>query len=53
LIELIKGRPVNLKIREVAQQIGLFIILLLVILVFYNDIFRYKDNILEFLKGIF
>ncbi|MDJ0985092.1 MAG: RIP metalloprotease RseP [Desulfobacterales bacterium] len=52
-IELIKGRPVNLKIREVAQQIGLFIILLLVILVFYNDIFRYKDNILEFLKGIF
>jgi regulator of sigma E protease len=53
LIELIKGRPVNLKIREVAQQIGLFVILLLVILVFYNDIFRYKDNILEFLKGIF
>ncbi|MGD8990988.1 MAG: RIP metalloprotease RseP [Desulfobacterales bacterium] len=52
-IELIKGRPVNLKIREVAQQIGLFIILLLVILVFYNDIFRYKDNILRFLKGIF
>lgn len=52
-IELIRGRPVNLKIREVAQQIGLFIILLLVILVFYNDIFRYKDNILRFLKGIF
>ena len=53
LIELIKGRPVNLKVREVAQQIGLFIILLLVILVFYNDIFRYKDNIMRFLKGIF
>jgi regulator of sigma E protease len=53
LIELVKGRPVNLKVREVAQQIGLFIILLLVILVFYNDIFRYKDNILRFLKGIF
>ena len=52
-IEAIRGRPVNLKIREVAQQIGLFIILLLVVLVFYNDIFRYKDNILQFLKGIF
>ena len=52
-IEAIRGRPVNLKIREVAQQIGLFIILLLVVLVFYNDIFRYKDNILRFLKGIF
>lgn len=52
-IELIKGRPVNLKIREIAQQIGLFIILLLVVLVFYNDIFRYKDNILQLLKDIF
>jgi regulator of sigma E protease len=52
-IELIKGRPVNLKIREIAQQVGLFIILLLVVLVFYNDIFRYKDNILQFFKGIF
>ena len=53
LIELIKGKPVNLKVREVAQQIGLFIILLLVVLVFYNDIFRYKDNILQFLKDTF
>jgi regulator of sigma E protease len=53
LIELIKGRPVNLKVREVAQQVGLFIILLLVILVFYNDIFRYKDNILRYFKDIF
>ena len=53
LIELIKGKPVNLKVREVAQQIGLFIILLLVVLVFYNDIFRYKDNIFQFLKDTF
>ena len=53
IIEAFKGHPVSLKVREVAQQIGLFIILLLVILVFYNDIFRYKDDILRFFKGIF
>jgi regulator of sigma E protease len=52
-IEAIKGHPVSLKVREVAQQIGLFIILLLVILVFYNDIFRYKDDIIKFFQGIF
>jgi regulator of sigma E protease len=40
LIEAIKGRPVSVKIREVAQQVGLFILILLMILVFYNDISR-------------
>jgi regulator of sigma E protease len=39
-IEAIKGSPVSVKIREVAQQIGLFILILLMILVFYNDISR-------------
>jgi regulator of sigma E protease len=53
IIEAIKGHPVSLKVREVAQQVGLFIIMLLVILVFYNDLFRYKDDILRFFKGIF
>lgn len=52
-IEAVKGNPVSLKVREVAQQIGLFIILLLVILVFYNDIFRYKDDILAFFRKVF
>ena len=52
-IEAVKGNPVSLKVREVAQQIGLFIILLLVVLVFYNDIFRYKDDIMRFFRGIF
>jgi regulator of sigma E protease len=40
LIEAIKGSPVSIKVREVAQQIGLFILILLMILVFYNDIHR-------------
>jgi regulator of sigma E protease len=39
-IEAIKGRPVSIKVREIAQQVGLFILILLMILVFYNDISR-------------
>ena len=39
-IEAIKGSPVSIKVREVAQQIGLFLLILLMILVFYNDITR-------------
>lgn len=39
-IELLIGRPVNLKVREVAQQIGVVILLMLMIFVFYNDITR-------------
>jgi len=40
-IEAIKGRPVSVKTREVAQQVGLFILILLMVLVFYNDIRRF------------
>ena len=39
-IEAIKGRPVSIKVREIAQQVGLFLLILLMILVFYNDITR-------------
>ena len=40
LIEAIKGNPVSIKVREVSQQVGLFLLILLMILVFYNDIHR-------------
>lgn len=40
LIEAVKGRPVNLKVREIAQQVGMVILIMLMILVFYNDITR-------------
>jgi len=40
LIEAIKGSPVSIKVREVAQQVGLFLLIMLMILVFYNDITR-------------
>lgn len=39
--ELIIGRPVPQKIREYAQQVGMFLLLSLMVLAFYNDIVRY------------
>lgn len=42
--ELIFRRPVNQKVREYAQQIGLFLLLSLMVLAFYNDIIRYFFN---------
>ncbi len=40
LIEALIGKPVSLKLRERAQQIGIFIIIFLMLLVFYNDLTR-------------
>jgi regulator of sigma E protease len=40
LIELIFRRPLSLRVREVAQQIGLVLLLMLMGLAFYNDIAR-------------
>ncbi len=39
-IEALIGRPVNTRMREIAQQIGIFILILLMVYVFYNDITR-------------
>jgi len=39
-IEVIIGRPVSIRVREVAQQAGMFVLILLMIFVFYNDLTR-------------
>lgn len=39
--EFITKRPVNQKVREYAQQIGIALLLGLMVLAFYNDIIRY------------
>jgi len=39
--ELIFRRPVSMKAREIAQQIGLALLIGLMVLAFYNDIVRY------------
>jgi len=40
LIELIMGRPLSIKTRELAQKVGFSILIALMLLVFYNDILR-------------
>ncbi|MFY9397321.1 MAG: RIP metalloprotease RseP [Desulfomonilia bacterium] len=39
-IEAVTGRPVEGRPREIAQQIGLFLLILLMLLAFYNDLAR-------------
>ena len=39
-IEAVTGRPVSIRVREIAQQAGIFVLILLMIYVFYNDITR-------------
>ena len=39
-LESVLGRPVSLRKREVAQQIGLFVLVMLMVFVIYNDISR-------------
>ena len=40
LIELIVGKPIGLKKRDMAQKVGLFLLIFLMAVVFYNDILR-------------
>jgi regulator of sigma E protease len=39
-IELFRGKPVSVKMREMAQRVGLVLLVALMIFAFYNDIFR-------------
>jgi len=39
-IEAATGRPVSIRVREIAQQAGILILILLMVFVFYNDISR-------------
>lgn len=40
IIEAIIRRPVNVRVREAAQQVGILLLVMLMIFVFYNDITR-------------
>jgi regulator of sigma E protease len=40
LIEILKGKPVSERNREMAQQVGIFMLLSLMLFAFYNDIMR-------------
>ena len=39
-IELVIRRPLSVRVREVAQQVGMAMLLMLMVLAFYNDIVR-------------
>jgi regulator of sigma E protease len=41
LIEAVMGRPLSLKKREVAQQVGFFFLVLLMVFAVYNDLSRF------------
>ncbi len=41
LVEAVIGRPVAVKHREMAQQVGVFLLMLLMVYAFYNDIARF------------
>jgi regulator of sigma E protease len=40
LIELVIGKPISFKKRDIAQKLGLFLLIFLMAVVFYNDISR-------------
>jgi regulator of sigma E protease len=44
LVEAVIGRPVAVKHREMAQQVGIFLLMLLMIYAFYNDIARFFEK---------
>jgi regulator of sigma E protease len=44
LVEAVIGRPVAVKHRERAQQVGIFLLMLLMVYAFYNDIARFFEK---------
>lgn len=44
LVEAVKGSPVSIRGREIAQQVGLFLLISLMVFTFYNDISRFLAN---------
>lgn len=43
-IEAVIRRPVSVKTREIAQQVGIFLLMMLMVFVFYNDIMRFFEK---------
>ncbi len=52
VIESVKREPISVRKKELAQQVGLTMLLLLIGVAFYNDIARSWDQIVGFLKDV-
>jgi regulator of sigma E protease len=50
--ELVQGGPVNARAREIAQTVGISLIVLLMGFAFWNDLSRQWEGILGFLSGL-
>jgi regulator of sigma E protease len=50
VIEALLGRPLSLKKRERAQQVGLVLLLLLMVLAVYNDLMKNADQIFRLFR---
>jgi regulator of sigma E protease len=53
LVEIVTGREVNIKWREMAQQIGFVMLIILMIFVFIMDIERLNINLFDDINKIF
>ncbi len=51
LLERAKGSELSFRTREIAQQIGITILLLVMVLAFWNDIARHWSDIVGFFQG--
>ncbi len=49
-IEAVLGRPLSLRKREVAQQVGFALLLLLMVLAVYNDLVKNADHLFRFFR---
>jgi regulator of sigma E protease len=43
IIEALRGKPISIKKRDLAQKVGLFFLIFLMVVVFYNDISRFFE----------
>lgn len=50
-IEGIKRSPVSLRTREIVQQVGLTLLLLLMAVAFWNDLSRYWSRLVDFVRS--
>ena len=51
LIEAVQRKPISLRVRQIATFVGLAFIMLLIILVFKNDLERNWSSIVGFFGG--
>ena len=52
LVEGVKGRPLGTRSRELAQQVGLSLLVFLMGYAFWNDLSRYWSRIIGFFEGL-